>query len=100
MEAGPRGSLRSPLLRQRLFHRSLRCHIQPYDPGHRPPGRIKAARESQPEQPETSEESQKSDPHPAINFYWINPETGEKTLAAQTPGARDTQEPQRTDPPS
>ena len=63
--------------------------------------RIKAARESQPEQPETSEESQKSDPHPAINFYWINPETGEKTLAAQTPQAIENAKRQlRTDPPS
>jgi hypothetical protein len=47
--------------------------------------RIKAARENQPEQPEKSEESQKSDPSPAINLYWVNPKTGEKTLAAQTP---------------
>src|ERR1035438_8664189 len=30
--------------------------------------RIKAARESHPEQPEPSEESKKSDPHPPINF--------------------------------
>ena len=64
--------------------------------------RIKAARRKQPQPPDQPHKSQESDEsdHPPINLYWINPETGEKTLAAQTPGARDTQEPQRTDPPS
>jgi len=49
--------------------------------------RIKTAREKQPQPPDQPDKSEESDDHPAINLYWVNPETGEKTLAAQTPAA-------------
>ena len=64
--------------------------------------RIKAARQKQqPQPPDQSKEEQESDKHPAINLYWINPETGERTLAAQTPKAIEiTERLQRNDPPS
>ena len=63
--------------------------------------RIKAARQKQPQPPDQSKKKQESDPPPAIDFYWINPETGEKTLAAQTPQAIENAKRQlRTDPPS
>jgi hypothetical protein len=53
--------------------------------------RIKAARRKQPQPPDQPHKSQESDEsaNPAINLYWTNPETGERTLAAQTPAARD-----------
>jgi hypothetical protein len=54
--------------------------------------RIKAAREKQPKQPEKPEKSPKSDGTSPINLYWINPTTGERTLAAQTPEARAIQD--------
>src|ERR1022692_1824028 len=61
--------------------------------------RIKAARQKQPQLPDQSKKKQESDPPPAIDFYWINPETGEKTLAAQTPQAIENAKRQlRTDP--
>jgi len=63
--------------------------------------RINAARQKQPQPPDQSKKKQASDPHPAINLYWINSETGERTLAAQTPAARAITEARlRTDPPS
>ena len=64
--------------------------------------RIKAARQKQqPQPPDQSKEERESDKHPAINLYWINPETGERTLAAQTPKAIEiTERLQRNDPPS
>ena len=53
-------------------------------------------------QPEQSEES---DERPAINLYCVNPETGERTLAAQTPRAKalqdlSSQDLQQTEPPT
>ena len=73
--------------------------------------RIKAVREKQreasekqPEKPEKSEPSQKSDLPSAINLYWVDPRTGERTLAAQTPGAAAPDDPTRaeqsTEPPT
>jgi len=63
--------------------------------------RIKAARQKQPQPPDQSQKKQASDPPAAINLYWIDPETGEKTLAAQTPQAMNiTQEQQGPAPPS
>jgi hypothetical protein len=63
--------------------------------------RIKTARQKQPQPPDQSKEERESDKHPAINLYWINPETGERTLAAQTPKAIEiTERLQRNDPPS
>jgi hypothetical protein len=61
--------------------------------------RIKAARQKQPQPPDQSKEQQDSHPHPAINLYWINPKTGEKTLAAQTPAAIENERQQHMNPP-
>jgi len=61
--------------------------------------RIQAARHKQPHPPEQSEQKPAPDPHPAYNLYWIDPRTGERTLAAQTPRAVElAQEQQRTEP--
>lgn len=63
--------------------------------------RIKAARQKPAQPPDQSKKKQEPDPHPAINLYWIDPETGERTLAAQTPAAVEiTRQQQRTEPPS
>jgi len=63
--------------------------------------RIKAARQKQPQPPDQSTDERESVKHPAINLYWINPETGERTLAAQTPAAVEiTERLQRNEPPS
>jgi hypothetical protein len=51
--------------------------------------RIKAARQKQPPQTEESpqsETSQTSGRAPAVHLYWVNPETGERILAAQSDG--------------
>ena len=62
--------------------------------------RIKATRQKQPQPPDQSKKEQEFDPHAAINFYWINPETGERTLAAQTPAAIENERQQHMDPPT
>jgi hypothetical protein len=62
--------------------------------------RIKAAHQKQPQPPDQSKKKEESDRHPAINLYWINPRTGEKTLAAQTPAAIENERQQHMDPPS
>ena len=63
--------------------------------------RIKAARQKQPQPPVQSKKHQAPVPPAAINLYWTDPETGEKTLAAQTPQAIELgQELQRENPPS
>jgi hypothetical protein len=55
--------------------------------------RLRAAREAPAEQPEKMQKSQKSkklpepEPPAAISLFWVDPETGERTLAAQTPEA-------------
>jgi hypothetical protein len=51
--------------------------------------RIKAARPKEPQQTEESrqsETSQTSGRTPAVHLYWVNPETGERILAAQSDG--------------
>jgi hypothetical protein len=55
--------------------------------------RIKTARQKQaqapdqPEQDQTPDQSEESHLGPAIDLYWVDPKTGERTLAAQTPAA-------------
>jgi len=63
--------------------------------------RIKAARQKQPQPPVQSRNKHEPVPPAAINFYWTDPQTGERTLAAQTPKAMEiTRELQREAPPS
>lgn len=65
--------------------------------------RIQAARQkqSQPAPDQSKKKKQEYDPHAAINLFWIDPETGERTLAAQTPAAIEAEERQKhMDPPS
>ena len=65
--------------------------------------RIQAARQkpSQPPADQSKKKKQEFDQDAAINLYWIDPATGERTLAAQTPAAVEADERQaRTDPPS
>jgi hypothetical protein len=68
--------------------------------------RIKAARAKPPEQPDEPEESDESDevPDTGINLYWVNPRTGVRTLAAQSPEAKRLsdlhKQEQPTDPPA
>jgi hypothetical protein len=56
--------------------------------------RIKAARRKPPEQPDEPDESDESDesddsaPDTGFNLFWVNPRTGVRTLAAQSPEAK------------
>jgi len=62
--------------------------------------RIQAARQKQPQPPAQSKKEEEFDTNAAINLYWIDPQTGERTLAAQTPAAIElTERQQRTNPP-
>jgi hypothetical protein len=68
--------------------------------------RLQAARQAPLEQTEKMPKSQKSNklPEPetpaAISLFWVNPETGERTLAAQTPEAVELSRRLREQPPS
>jgi hypothetical protein len=68
--------------------------------------RIKAARDKQNEasekseksqKPEEPQKSQKSDGLPPLKLYWADPETGKRTLAAQSPDAAAMHDPTKAD---
>ena len=63
--------------------------------------RIKAARQKQSEPPDQSKNKHAPVAPAAISLYWTDPQTGEKTLAAQTPQAIEiAQEPESEPPPT
>jgi hypothetical protein len=61
-------------------------------------GKQRVASEEQPEKlVEKAKKSQEPDMPSGIRLYWVNPETGERTLAAHTPGAGDPDDPTRAE---
>jgi len=67
--------------------------------------RIKAARakpQPEPDPPDQIDETEESDsevPDHGINLFWVNPRTGERTLAAQSPEAKRLSDLHKNDPP-
>jgi hypothetical protein len=65
--------------------------------------RIKAARRKPAEQPDESKksgDSHESGDTAAVNLYWVDAKTGERTLVAQTPEAERLTELRQSEPPT